>query len=428
MHYNIPHLQTALTGRLQQLEHKLLDQQAEIEAWLRRAWQETPPPFYASVDLRNAGFKIAPVDTNLFPAGFNNLSSELLPLSVQAVQATIERLCPKVCKILIIPESHTRNIFYFENVAVLKGILVKAGFDVKVGSMLMELTEAKQINLPSGAELTLEPISRVGERVIIGDFDPDMLLLNNDLSEGIPEILAGLKQLVMPSLELGWSNRLKSSHFQHVENVAVEFGQEFNIDPWLISPLFRYCGEINFMTREGEDCLVRHANTLMESLVLKYKEHNVQQKPFLVIKADAGTYGMAVLMIKDPEEIRHLNRKQRTRMSASKGSRAVSRVIIQEGVYTFETWGKEEAVAEPVVYLIGRHVVGGFYRVHANRGIDENLNAPGMNFEPLAFSESCQHPGGDGDEPTNRFYSYGVVARLALLAAARELKEVTHGN
>ena len=28
-------------------------------------WQEHAVPFYASVDLRNAGFKLAPVDTNL---------------------------------------------------------------------------------------------------------------------------------------------------------------------------------------------------------------------------------------------------------------------------------------------------------------------------------------------------------------------------
>jgi glutamate--cysteine ligase len=47
-----------------------------------------------------------------------------------------------------------------------------------------------------------------------------------------------------------------------------------------------------------------------------------------------------------------------------------------------------DAVAEPVVYMIDRYVVGGFYRVHAERGADENLNAPGSSFVPLAFAES----------------------------------------
>ena len=41
-----------------------------------------------------------------------------------------------------------------------------------------------------------------------------------------------------------------------------------------------------------------------------------------------------------------------------------------------------EAVAEPVIYLIDRYVVGGFYRVHTGRGKDENLNAPGCISNP----------------------------------------------
>ena len=80
----------------------------------------------------------------------------------------------------------------------------------------------------------------------------------------------------------------------------------------------------------------------------------------------------------------------------------------------------EGAVAEPVVYMIDRFVVGGFYRVHNERGVDENLNAPGMQFHPLAFEDPCLPP--DCKGAPNRFYTYGVVARLAMLAAARELE------
>jgi glutamate--cysteine ligase len=81
-------------------------------------------------------------------------------------------------------------------------------------------------------------------------------------------------------------------------------------------------------------------------------------------------------------------------------------------------------VAEPVVYMIDRYVVGGFYRVHTERGVDENLNAPGMRFEPLAFEQCCTLPNPDcaPDDMPNRFYAYGVVARLAMLAASLELE------
>ncbi|OAD21355.1 glutamate--cysteine ligase [Candidatus Thiomargarita nelsonii] len=110
-------------------------------------------------------------------------------------------------------------------------------------------------------------------------------------------------------------------------------------------------------------------------------------------------------------------------MSSTKEGQKISQVILQEGVYTFETWGSKKAVAEPVVYMIDHFVVGGFYRVHTTRGINENLNAPGMHFEPLAFINSCITPDQNmaPDADPNRFYAYGVIARLALLAAAREL-------
>jgi glutamate--cysteine ligase len=132
---------------------------------------------------------------------------------------------------------------------------------------------------------------------------------------------------------------------------------------------------------------------------------------------------MGVMTVRDAEEMRGLNRKQRNKMAVVKEGLAVSEVIIQEGVPTRED--VDGAAAEPVVYMVDRVVVGGFYRVHTERGRDENLNAPGMHFVPLAFAGSCNLPdcraAAAGSAP-NRFYSYGVVARLALLAASIELE------
>ena len=85
----VPHLTTSLKGPLQEIETHFLEHQAKIEAWFRQQWLITPAPFYGSVDLRNAGFKLAPVDTNLFPAGFNNLNPAFMPLCVQAIQSIL---------------------------------------------------------------------------------------------------------------------------------------------------------------------------------------------------------------------------------------------------------------------------------------------------------------------------------------------------
>src|SRR3569833_4691304 len=131
----VPHLATALNGPLLELEKKILDATPAIERWFRLEWQEHTPPFYCSVDLRNAGFKLAPVDTNLFPGGFNNLSPEMLPMAVQAAMAAIEKYCPDAKNLLLIPERHTRNTFYLQNVARLIQIFRQTGLNVRLGSL-----------------------------------------------------------------------------------------------------------------------------------------------------------------------------------------------------------------------------------------------------------------------------------------------------
>jgi glutamate--cysteine ligase len=427
----VPHLTTALTGPLQEIETHLLQNQAGIERWFRSQWLQTPAPFYCSVDLRNAGFKLAPVDTNLFPAGFNNLNPAFRSLAVQAVQASLERICPSAGGVLIVPESHTRNLFYFESLAALVEILTMAGLRVRLGSLLPDLSEPKTIELPSGRRVTLEPLLRRDNKITVTGFEPCFVLLNNDLSGGLPSILENLELPIVPPPALGWWQRLKSDHFAHYRRITTEFAKLVHIDPWLIDPVFRKCGKIDFEKRTGEECLANYVEEVLAEMRIKYREYGIDQAPFVIVKADAGTYGMAIMSVKSGEEVRTLNRKQRNKMAHVKEGHAVTDIMVQEGVYTFETWGAKNAVAEPVVYMIDRFVIGGFYRVHTSRRIDENLNAPGMQFEPLAFAGPCCYPDPQQapDTEPNRFYAYGVIARLALLAAAREsTKEVASGK
>lgn len=422
----VPHLTTALTGPLLDLEKRFIDGGASIEQWLRRQWQEHTPPFYASVDLRNSGFKLAPVDTNLFPGGFNNLNPEFLPLCVQATMVAIDKICPDARNLLLIPENHTRNQFYLQNVARLASILRHTGLNVRIGSLLPDIASPTTLNLDDGQTLTLEPLKRIGmegRRLGLDGFDPCAILLNNDLSAGVPEILKNIdEQFLLPPLHAGWHVRRKSSHFQAYRDVASDFGAYLGIDPWLIDPMFGVCGEINFQEHAGEECLAANVDALLARIRAKYLEYGVKDQPFVIVKADAGTYGMGIMTVHDASEVRGLNRRQRNKMAVVKEGLPVTEVIIQEGVPTFET--VDEVVAEPVIYMIDRYVVGGFYRVNAARGRDENLNAPGMHFKPLAFEIGCLLPdsGQAPDAPPNRFYAYGVVSRLALLAAAIELE------
>ena len=420
----VPNLVTALTGPINELEQRVIDSMPATERWFRLEWMEHTPPFYTSVDIRNAGFKLAPVDTNLFPGGWNNLTPEMLPLAVQAAMAAIEKICPEARNLLIIPENHTRNTFYLANVVQLQRIFNMAGLNVRVGSISPEIKKSTLIELPNGDSVMLEPVIRTKGRLGLKDFDPCTILLNNDLSAGAPGILEDIhEQYLLPPLHAGWSVRRKSTHFKNYEEVAKRFGKMLGIDPWLINPMFSQCGDVDFAEDKGMDALQTSVDALLGKVRRKYKEYGIHEKPFVIVKANNGTYGMGIMTVRDAKELDALNRKTKNKMAVIKDGQVVHDVIVQEGVLTQER--VHQAVAEPVVYMIDRYVVGGFYRVHAERGIDENLAAPGSRYVPLAFASSAQLPRrGDkpGASPPNRFYMYGVIARLAMVAASYELE------
>jgi glutamate--cysteine ligase len=421
----VPHLITALNGPINELEQRILDSTPAIERWFRLEWMEHTPPLYSSVDIRNAGFKLAPVDTNLFPGGWNNLTPEMLPLAVQAAMAAIEKICPEAKNLLVVPEHHhARSSFYLSNVLQLKRIFHQAGLNVRFGSLDPDLKEPTTLELPTGEAITIEPLIRTDRRLGLKDFDPCTILLNNDLSSGIPGMLEDLhEQYLLPPLHAGWSVRRKSRHFQAYEEVAKRFGKLLGMDPWLINPMYAKCGEVNFAEELGMDCLRTNVDALLTKIRRKYKEYGINEKPFVVVKADNGTSGMGIMTVRDVKDLDALNAKSKTKMSLTKDGQALTEVIIQEGVLTNER--VNDAVAEPVVYMMDRYVVGGFYRIHAERGVDENLNAPGASFVPLAFADSGRlpQPGQKpGSSSPNRFYMYGVIGRLAMLAASYELE------
>jgi len=342
---------------------------------------------------------------------------------VQAAQAAIEKICPEARNLLVIPENHTtRNTFYLSSVAQLQRIFHMAGLNVRVGSIDPAIKKTTTVELPHGEHVTLEPVIRGRRRLGLKDFDPCTILLNNDLAAGIPGILEDIhEQYLLPPLHAGWSVRRKSNHFHSYEEVSKRFGKLLGIDPWLINPMFGKCGEVNFAEGPGMDCLSSNVDALLTKIRRKYKEYGINEKPFVVVKADNGTSGKGIMTVRDAKDLEALGRKSRT--DFGKAGQEVSDLIIQEGVLTNERMN--DAVAEPVVYMMDRYVVGGFYRVHAERGVDESLNAPGSRFVPLAFAESTRLPQPGmkpGASAPNRFYMYGVIGRLAMLAASYELE------
>ncbi len=411
----VPHLVTALNGPINELEQRILDSMPAIERWFRLEWMEHTPVFYTSVDVRNAGFKLAPVDTNLYPSGWNNLTPAMLPLAVQAAMVAIEKICPEAKNLLLIPENqknNAQNTFYLSSISQLRRVFHMAGLNVRIGSIDPEIKENTPIALPNGESILLEPVIRTGKRLGLKGFDPCTILLNNELTKGVPGILEELhEQYVLPPLHASGSVRRKSMHYQSYEEVSKRFGKLLGVDPWLINPMFLTCTDID---------LAISVDTLLAKIKKKYKEYGIMDKPFVVVKSNHSSQadkqagaGASVMMLRQSSEL-----KDHKDLAIFSGE-----LIVQEGVLTKERMN--DAVAEPVVYMMDRYVVGGFYRVHADRGMDENLCSPGSRYVPLAFAEGAELPTPGvkpGASAPNRFYMYGVIGRLAMLAASYELE------
>jgi glutamate--cysteine ligase len=409
----VPHLITALNGPINELEQRILDSMPAIERWFRLEWMEHTPPFYSSVDVRNAGFKLAPVDTNLFPSGWSNLTPAMLPLAVQAAMVAIEKICPEAKNLLLIPENHSNNLkntFYLSSIAQLRRIFHMAGLNVRVGSIDPDIKQNTTVELPNGETIVLEPVIRSAKRLGLKDFDPCTILLNNELTKGLPGILEELhEQFVLPPLHASGSVRRKSTHYKSYEDVCKRFGKLLGVDPWLINPMFLTCTDAD---------LAATVDTLLAKIKKKYKEYGITDKPFVVVKTNHSSLadkhaGSSVMMLRQSSEL-----KDHKDIALFSGE-----LVVQEGVLTKERMN--DAVAEPVVYMMDRYVVGGFYRVHADRGMDENLCSPGSRYVPLAFAEGTELPQPGlkpGASAPNRFYMYGVIGRLAMLAASYELE------
>ncbi|MGZ3712803.1 MAG: glutamate--cysteine ligase, partial [Bdellovibrionota bacterium] len=213
------------------LVDKIFAKHDELEKWFAEQGRMAPAPPYTSIDLRDSGFKVSPVDSNIFPGGHNNICVDDWALAA----ATFEKVLTaqnqgrgKPERILVVAENHTSNAYYFENLWALKEILSLAKFDVVLG----HLNPALEPNLPkgctsvktaSGRTIVLEKILREGELLqterqrLTGT---DFVLLNNDLSSGVPAELEGIKQTLAPNPSVGWHRRLKSEHLRHYTELA----------------------------------------------------------------------------------------------------------------------------------------------------------------------------------------------------------------
>ena len=406
---------------LQELNRKIAENKDKLDLWIKDRVEKAFIPLYTSVDLRISDHKIVTVDTNIFPAGFNNLSDIFRNQASSLFKEYFNREYPSISNILIIPELHTRNTFYWENISVLKSIIEKIGYRVEVGIISEDdLPNEMEFDAASGNRVKAYRALKQDNRVTIPNFNPDLLLINNDFSERCPQTLRDITQPVEPPVEIGWHTRKKSIHFEFYNKLAAEVADILGLDPWIISIDTIEDYGVDFDNREDRERVAQVVDKMIARLKSEYEQRGVSDEPYLFIKSNSGTYGMAVVNVSSGDDVRGLNSEKRKRMRVSKGGNAVRDVVIQEGIPTSFKYDSDIS-AEPVFYLIDSKVAGGFLRLNKSRSTLENLNSRGMEF---AHIDPCDETSHLDDVDTLCSPALELVARIATIAAGYEIEKI----
>lgn len=397
------------------IHQHILKKLDEAHVWFDQKIKTYAHPIYSSYDIRDSGQKISNVDANIFPAGFNNICPADKETSQDLMKEYISTHYQNVQNIVLVTEEHTNNAYYWENVWTIKNLIEASGCRVVLA-------------IPRVLESPLEVTSSVGNKMtvysafpqddMIGGTKPDLIISNNDFSEQYSEWAQVVADVPMnPAHELGWYQRKKSSYFKYYNQLVEEFSAVVGIDPFLLKVETELFKGFDIGSEESRNALASRVNAMLEKLKVEYKERGWEQEPFVFVKNNAGTYGLAVIKVTSGEEVKSWSYKSRKKMKAAKGGRDVEEVIIQEGIPSIVE--SEGASAEPVIYMIGSCLAGGFLRTHAEKGSTESLNSPGAVYRRLCVSDLEVDASVCPQENV-----YGWSARLGLLAIAMEAQEL----
>ncbi|MGZ3746500.1 MAG: glutamate--cysteine ligase [Pseudobdellovibrionaceae bacterium] len=401
---------------VKELLHKqTLEHMDEICKWFKSKTRDIAYPLYSSYDIRDAGYKVSNVDANIFPAGFNNICPADKETSVGLMASYIDKhYGASVKNILLVTEEHTNNAFYWENVYTIKSLIEQAGKTVRI-AIPRELAEPLKVQSSGGRELTVHSALKGGP--LLKEFKPDLVISNNDFSEAYEEWAKTMDFAINPPRELGWYQRKKSRYFKFYNQLVNEFAEVAKFDPFLLRVETEVYSHFDINSEESRNDLADKVDQMLKRLKSEYQRRGIPQEPFVFVKNNAGTYGLAVIRVGSGEEVRQWNYKSRKKMKAAKGSREVEEVIIQEGIPSIVR--ADNASAEPVIYMIGCELAGGFLRTHSEKDSTESLNSPGAVYKRLCVSDLSVRAEGCPQENV-----YGWSAKLGLLAIALEAQEM----
>jgi glutamate--cysteine ligase len=397
----------------EQLEDFICTNWNEVNTYIEEKKKNLPIPFYSSVDIRESKTKYAPVDHNMYPAGFNNLCAVDFKDASLVSGDTIRKLNPKAKLIGIMPESHTKNLMYLDHLVTLGKMIEDAGFKVRFlsfdSNLFPENEDCLALLSNSGASLTICRASIKNKKLHVGPEEVDLAICNNDQSNPWPIDWKEISTVITPTPKIGWFRRQKNIHFAYYKKVADEFCSHFKINPDLIQAKFVGVEDVDFENKSGLEKLGAAVDGIISELKPGSK---------VFVKASQGTYGMGISVVASGEEIINMNRKTRNKMDVGKNSIKFTSLLVQEGVETIIKY--DDMPAEITIYLIDGKSIGGFMRVNGEKDDLGNLNSRGMVFRKLCMGDVVK----EASDHKTKEAMYSLIARLATIASAYEIQEV----
>lgn len=386
------------------IHQKILANFTDVVHWFSEKSENKTVPFYSSFDIRDSHFKIACVDANLFPAGWNNICEEDQKRTSLLIQSYLKKTHPSIQHIILLAEEHTRNLYYWDNIFVIKSLIEQNEKKVSVCVPGKQIRSPQKIITASGRELSIH---------LLHEAKGELIISNNDFSS---EYDLPMNREYTPPVYMGWRTRKKHHFFKEYNSLAEEFSSLLKIDPWHLSIETELFSPFDMDSADNLSKLKSKAEILLKSLKENQPDF-VSEKPYLFLKNNSGTYGMGVININDPENLNQLSYKARKKMKAVKGEEGISEIIIQEGIPT-AVHSPDNQSAEPVIYMIGCQAAGGFLRSHKKKDHKTNLNSPGAVYRRFCMSDLEVNVQGLDMENV-----YGWLAQLGVLALSREMEK-----
>ncbi|MCR9203903.1 MAG: glutamate--cysteine ligase, partial [Halobacteriovoraceae bacterium] len=335
-----------------------------------------------------------------------------LDASIKVFRQTIKKSYKDIERIVLIPESHTKNLFYLDHLAHLQITLRDAGFEVALATFDQDLfPSGDTVSLTSHSKFELQlfkaSLDKEG-KIIANNNSFDLAILNNDQSTPLNVDWDACRTPVIPTPKIGWFRRQKSEHFNFYKDVIRDFSEKYSIDPNLLMADYRAIEKVDFSTKDGLEDVGKNIDEMLLGLPEGSK---------IFVKASQGTYGMGISVVSSGKEIIEMNRKNRDKMNIGKNKIKFTSVVLQEGVESVLKY--DEMAAEVAIYLVGGKPTGGFVRANSQKDSQANLNSRGMVFKKYCISEIRENNDYQAKEAV-----YSVIARLSTIAGAKEIQNI----